>query len=484
MEHELYLCEDVSRTAVRDFFDTMARFREENPDIIIGEYVHTIQIYHKGACVLRIAPAPYSNTDKREVYSLSKSFTSTAIGLAQDEGLLSVEDRLVDIFPDKLPAVVSDNLSKMKIRHVLSMNTGHDCCVFPQVMNEDDLVTKWLSLPIPFEPGTHFSYNTGATLMLGAIIRRKTGLNVLDYLGLKLFPRLGIEGVSWTRVKDGTSESGTGLHIACDDIVKLGLLYLNGGTYNGERILSEAWIKDATYPHSDNSGNGSKDWSSGYGYQFWVNHDEGFRGDGAMGQLCLVLPESQAVVAVQGMIADMQYEMDAVTTLVKHLFDHDESYVDDLHIPNYAPYSTEVKDFTGNGVWYFADPNPMEITRFRLRLMEDKLEFTFSDGKHVHTVLAGNGEWIPCAFFGNGMKPKLHDFIRVDEVERVRGFASYEIKDGKPMLFIRMNNAPHHLFYVFDLTPAFASIKIDTHRDWLLRGECQRLTGHTYGEGR
>ena len=482
MEHEIFLREDVSRRAVNDFFDTMAAYRFQHPELCIGEDVHTIQIYREGRCVLRIAPAPYSCTDKREVYSLSKSFTSTAIGLAQDEGLLSVEDRIVDIFPDKLPEVVSDNLSKMKIRHVLSMNTGHVCCVFPKVMNEDDLVKAWLSLPIPYEPGTHFAYNTGATLLLGAIIRAKTGLDVLDYLGVKLFPKLGIEDVSWTRVKNGTSESGTGLHIANDDIIKLGIMYLNGGIYGGERILSEKWVKDATYPHSDNSGNGSKDWTSGYGYQFWINHDEGFRGDGAMGQLCLVLPESETVVAVQGMIADMQYEMDAVTNLVKHLFDKDEVVIEDLHIPNYAPYSAENKDFSGNGTWYVADPNPMGITRFCLRLVNDKLEFAFSDGKYIHTVLAGNGEWYPCAFFGKGMKPKLHDFIRLEEVERVRGYASYEIKDGKPMIFIRMNNAPHHLFYVFDLSEKSAKIKIDTHRDWLLRGECQQLTGRVYME--
>ncbi|MBO5110223.1 MAG: serine hydrolase [Clostridia bacterium] len=484
MEHEIYLHKNVSRRAVRDFFDTMAEYRIQNPHLVIGEYVHTIQIHQKGECMLRIAPAPYRCTDKREVYSLSKSFTSTAIGLAQDEGILSVEDYIVDIFADKLPEAVPENLKKMKVRHVLSMNTGHDCCVFPKVMNEDDLVKAWLALPIPYEPGTHFAYNTGATLLLGAIIRAKTGLDTLDYLGIKLFPKLGIEGVSWTRVKDGTSESGTGLHIANDDIIKLGHLYLNGGVYNGQRILSEEWVREATKAHSDNSGNGSKDWTSGYGYQFWVNHDDGFRGDGAMGQLCLVLPESQTVVAVQGMIADMQYEMDAVTTLVKHLTDQDDTYVEDLHIPDYVPYSTTETTFNGNGTWYVADPNPMEITRFRLRTVEDKLEFAFSDGKHLHTVLAGNGEWIPCAFFGKGVKPKLHDFIRIEEVERVRGFASYEIKDGKPMLFIRMNNASHHLFYVFDLTEDHAHVKIDTHRDWLLRDSCQRLSGHTYPGGK
>ena len=482
MDHEIYLDQSVSRRAVRDFFDTMAAFRKNNPQIIIGEDIHTIQIYQKNRCMLRIAPAPYRNTDKREVYSLSKSFTSTAIGLAQDAGLLSVDERIIDIFPDKLPDEISENLKKMKVRHVLSMNTGHDRCVFPSVMNEDDVVRALLNQPLPYEPGTHFTYNTGATLLLGAIILRKTGMNVLDYLGVKLFPQLEIEDVSWTRIKDGVNESGTGLHIACDDIVKLGLLYLNGGVYKGKRILSEAWVREATRMQSDNSTNGTKDWGSGYGYQFWVNHEDGFRGDGAMGQLCVVLPSSQSVVAVQGMVPDMQYEMDAVTTLVKHLTDVDEEYVEDLHIPDYAAYSAEETDFIGNGTWYVADKNPMGITRFRLRTVEEKLEFTFSDGKHIHKILAGNGEWMPCAFFGKGMKPKLHDFIRLDEVERVRGVASYEIKDGKPMLFIRMNNAPHHLFYQFELTATHADVKIDTHRDWLLRAECQRLTGRVYIE--
>ena len=482
MEHEIYIDTSVSRLAVRDFFDTMAAFKKMNPQSIIGEDIHAIQIYRDNKCMLKIAPAPYRNTDKREVYSLSKSFTSTAIGIAYDEGILDIDEYIVDIFSDKLPIEASENLKKMKVRHVLSMNTGHDRCIFPLVMSAEDMVKELLSLPLPYEPGTHFTYNTGATLLLGAIILRKTGMNVLDYLGVKLFPLLEIENVCWTRVKDGTNESGTGIHISCDDIVKLGLLYLNGGVYNGKRILSEKWVREATKMQSDNSVNGIKDWGSGYGYQFWMNHEDGFRGDGAMGQLCLMLPSTNSVVAVQGMIPDMQYEMDAVTTLVKHLTDVDEEYVEDLHIPEYTAYSTEENDFIGNGTWYIADDNPMGITRFRLRTVKGTLEFTFSDGKYTHTILAGNGDWIPCSFFGKGVKPKLHDFIRLDEVEQVRGVASYEIKNGKPMLFIRMNNAPHHLFYQFNLTDTYADIKIDTHRDWLLRAECQRLTGHVYIE--
>ena len=116
--------------------------------------------------VVRIAPAPYRATDKREIYSLSKSFCSTAIGFLCDEGKLSVEDRIVDLFPDKLPETVSDNLRKMRLKHVLSMNTGHRSCVMNHMIHSDDAPKAFLAQEVAFEPGTHFAYNTGATCML------------------------------------------------------------------------------------------------------------------------------------------------------------------------------------------------------------------------------------------------------------------------------------------------------------------------------
>ena len=247
---DLYLAPAVSRSAVNRLFEGFPPGQDE---------IHAIEIHHRGALVLRIAPVPYSCSDKREIYSLSKSFCSTAVGFLADEGKLDLDARLVDLFPDAVPADPQPNLLKMKVRHILSMNSGHGGCAMPGMIRSEDEIRSFMTQPIPYEPGTHFAYNTGATLMLSHIAEKLSGMKLLDYLTWKLFMPLGISDVRWNRTPDGSNEGGTGIHVSVDDISKLGLLYLNRGVWNGTRLLSEKWVAEATSPISDNSSNGSPD---------------------------------------------------------------------------------------------------------------------------------------------------------------------------------------------------------------------------------
>ena len=146
-----------------------------------------------------------------------------------------------------------------------------------------------------FEPGTHFCYNNAATFMLSEIVGKYAGMTVYDFLSLRLFEPLGINNAHWNSFADGNSQGAVGLHVSTDYAAKLGLLYLNKGVYNGRRILSENWIKAATKVWSDTSTNGTQDWTSGYGFQFWKNFRDGFRGDGAFGQLCMVFPSKNNI---------------------------------------------------------------------------------------------------------------------------------------------------------------------------------------------
>lgn len=222
-EYELH--RNVSRAAVNRFFETC---REA------GNEIHTLQIYQNGEKMLRIAPSPYSCTDKRENYSLSKSFASTGIGFAIEEGLLRTDDRIVDLFPDKLPDTVDDHLAAMRLSHVLSMNTGHAGCVMPHMYHTDDVARAFLAQPVPFRPGTHFAYNTGATCLLSALVQRVSGETLFDYVNRKLFVPLGICGAYWNQCGEGVNEGGVGLHLSSDDIIKFALLCLNGGVWGGQ----------------------------------------------------------------------------------------------------------------------------------------------------------------------------------------------------------------------------------------------------------
>jgi CubicO group peptidase (beta-lactamase class C family) len=259
--------------------------------------------------------APYASGCPHTLYSLSKSFTSSAVGLAVDEGLLAVDDPVLKFFAGDAPANPDENLMAMRVRHLLAMNTGHQEDTTQRVFwgADDNWPRAFLSLPVEHRPGSWFVYNTAATYMLSAIITQVTGQPLLEYLRTRLFEPLGIEEPVWETDPCGVSLGGTGLHITLDEIARFGQMYLQGGTWNGRRILPEAWVGEATSVHSDNSNTqATADWSAGYGYQFWRCRPTGYRGDGAFGQFCVVLPEQEAVLALIGGVRDMQVVLDKV----------------------------------------------------------------------------------------------------------------------------------------------------------------------------
>jgi CubicO group peptidase (beta-lactamase class C family) len=276
---------------------------------------HGFMLLRRGVVVAEGAWKPNRLESPRMLFSLSKSFTSTAVGMAAAEGLLSVEDPVLSFFPRKAPKSPPPNLAAMRVRHLLSMNTGHEEDTTNRVMRTRDPVKAFLELPVEREPGTRFVYNSGASFMLSAIVQELTGRRVSDYLGPRLFKKLGIEGARWERHPCGIDFGGWGLSLRLEDIARFGQLYLQKGLWKGERILPEAWIDRASSRQSDNSGGNPapvSDWQQGYGYQFWRCRHGAYRGDGAFGQLCLVMPEEEAVLVAVSGLSDFQAALDVV----------------------------------------------------------------------------------------------------------------------------------------------------------------------------
>ena len=425
-EYELH--GSVSRTAVNHFYEESEKS---------GNEIQTLQIYKNGEKMLRIAPAPYSCADKRENYSLSKSFASTGIGFAVQEGLLHTDDLIVDLFPDKLPETVSENLAAMRLSHVLSMNTGHAGCIMPHMYNTDDVARAFLAQPVPFVPGTHFSYNTGATCLLSALIQRVTGETLFDYVNRKLFVPLGISGVYWNQCGEGVNEGGIGLHLSNDDIIKFGLLIANDGVWEGKRIISSEWIAEATQAHSDNSGNGSPDWTAGYGYQFWSNARDGFRGDGACGQLCVVLPKLNIVIAAQAMVSNMQKEMDDLFELAENLCGCDQT---PAVIPAFEPLPD--RQITLSSQCYRLQSNPIGFTALRLEILEDSVNLHFSDGRREEVLSAGRGVWLRSAYTAPYRKPKLLGLMSPEKPEEVCVASCCTMDNDSLLLLCRHTNSP------------------------------------------
>ncbi len=261
--------------------------------------------------------APYGAGRPHLLYSLSKSFTSTAAAFAQAEGLLDLDDTVVSHFPEIAADITDPRSQSMKVRHVASMASGHTRETLGEALGRDlrDLVRGFLLTPPDRDPGTVFAYNQPCTYTLGSIVQRKAGMLLTAYLRPRLFDPLGIGHVGWHTFPPGAErEQGfSGLHARTEDIAKLGLLYLQQGQWEGTQLIPKEWVVEATSVQVSNSQNDSPDWQQGYGFQFWMSR-HGYRGDGAFGQFCVILPEQDTVIVTTAYTLDMQAMLDAMWT--------------------------------------------------------------------------------------------------------------------------------------------------------------------------
>jgi CubicO group peptidase (beta-lactamase class C family) len=276
--------------------------------------LHSFMLVRHGHVVAEGWWSPYGKADPHVLFSLSKSFTSTAVGMAIAEKRLSLDDAVLAAFPEDAPKEPSDNLKAMRVRDLLRMSTGHHSADLDKFSftSEERLTKAFLALPVAHKPGTHFLYNTPATYMLSAMVQKATGLTVLDYLGPHLFEPLGILNPTWEKSAQGVSLGGFGLSVKTEDIARFGQLYLQKGVWNGKRLLPAEWIEAATSLQTSNGSSPTSDWEQGYGYQFWRCRHGLYRGDGAFGQFCIVMPEQDAVVAITSGTRDMQGVMNLV----------------------------------------------------------------------------------------------------------------------------------------------------------------------------
>lgn len=299
----------VSSAAVLDF----VRAADEQVDAM-----HSFMLVRHGHVVAEGWWTPYDADTPHVLYSLSKSFTSTAVGLAIAEGKLSLDDEVLKFFPDDAPANPSANLRAMRVRDLLRMSAGHqtEAKFFfdpPGTKGSDEPWTrKFLAQPVPFKPGTHFMYNTPATYMLSAMVQKATGQMVVDFLRPRLFDPLGFKHPTWVASPQGISAGGYGLSARTEEIARFGQLYLQHGQWHGRQLVPAAWVAAATSLQTSNGSSPASDWEQGYCYQFWRCRHNAFRGDGAFGQYCLVMPDQDAVLAITGGMRDMQSPLNLV----------------------------------------------------------------------------------------------------------------------------------------------------------------------------
>lgn len=282
--------------------------------------VHAAAVMQHGAFLGEYRVVP---DEPHILHSLTKSYTSVAVGMLIGEGRLALDDRIASFFPELLPAHPSRELLALSVRDLLRMAPGRDQ---PSMManqrgliEDKNWVRYYLSKPFDRMPGERFSYDTGCTYILSAVVQQVSGETTLDFLTPRLFEPLGIEKPYWETCPMGRSLGGAGLFLRTKELLPFGQLCLQHGIYNGKRLVSADYLAQATSKQIDTQPDAPKDSRCGYGYQFWMCHNGTYRADGAYAQFLIVDEENDAVIAVNSKSDRGQEILDAVWETVTPL---------------------------------------------------------------------------------------------------------------------------------------------------------------------
>jgi CubicO group peptidase (beta-lactamase class C family) len=409
----------VSSAAILAFLDAIEKSKHE---------FHSFMFVRHGHVIAEGWWSPYRAQANHMLYSLSKSFTSTAVGFAASEGKLKVTDPVTSFFPDDLPATVSENLAALQVKHLLMMGVGHATDSTPIITKEQNWAKAFLALPIVKPPGSAFLYNSGATYMCSAIVQKVSGQKVIDYLRPRLFEPLGIEGMTWETCPRGINTGGWGLSVQTESLAKFGQFYLQQGLWNGRQLLPAAWVEEATTfkiqqppPHNADleTAKLTSDWLQGYCYQFWRCRHHAFRGDGAFGQLDIVMPDQKAVVAITCETSDIQNELNLV-------WDNLLPAMSDNSLPADGPSQERLRQKLAalalplpegkadsplatriSGQTFKTETNSAGAQSVSLRFQGDSCAFTLNDAQGEYPIQCGLGKWVEGISNMPGIPPKI-----------------------------------------------------------------------------
>ncbi len=398
-------------------------------------HVHGYVILRNGKLAAEAFRHPFSKESRRLVHSVSKTITAIGIGIAVDEGLLSVRDKVLSFFPEyRSPLQKAAYLSELTIQNLLTMSAGQEGDSIDDIYNEREAAWKsFLNLEIKNKPGTVFAYNSAATYMLSKILTIKTGMTLLEYLKPRLFEPLGITNITWDKM-DGVNTGGWGCEIALEDMAKVGQLLLQKGKWGDIRLLSEAWVEEMSSKQIETMDTQVyEDWKQGYCYQMWRCSREGcYRADGAFGQYILVLPPKNMVAAIW---SEDAYSQDMLNSFWEEVYDKIPDQSCGVDGKAYAVYQNYCREW-GTPVRYPASFSYLEtqvseqeyvavensenpdncVERIRFFFTDDdQLQIRFVKDEAVTTIYAGNTK----AFIGETQQTfEIASFIRLKSLRK------------------------------------------------------------------
>ena len=395
--------EGVSSDSIIKFLDAINNSEHE---------MHSIMLLRHGKVIAEGWWKPYSAELKHTMYSVSKTFTATAVGFAVAENRLSVNDKVVSFFPAQLPDTVSTNLGELTVKDLLSMSVGQQPDpTFIAVAGNSPWVSTFLKLPVIHQPGTKFLYNSLGTDMLSAIVQKVTGEKIVDYLRPRLFKPLGIEGMDWETDPKGVNSGGWGLRIKTEDMAKFGQLYLQKGKWNGRQIIPAAWIDEATTkkieqtPDMPQAKKDSSDWNQGYAYQIWRSRNNSYRADGAFGQFILVMPDQDAVIVITSESPSMQDEINMVWKYLLPAFQKNKlpsskssallrQKLSKLALAPPSKSSSPVEKII-SGKTFNVEPNEMNIASLSFDFRNNSCNLGIKTDTATYDIQFGAGTWKP-----------------------------------------------------------------------------------------
>jgi hypothetical protein len=406
--------EGIDSRAILDFFADVDSHNLE---------LNSFMLARNGKVVAEAWWWPYRPDLTHMMHSFTKSVTVSAIGMALAKGAFHQTDKVVSFFPEHLPPVVSENLAAMTVEDLLTMRTGHN--VMTSGGDWRTIRTSWVAeffkIPVVYKPGTTFCYTSAATYMLSAIFSKTMGISVFDYLKPTLFEPLGIRGMEWEPGPEDISPGANGLSWHTADMLKLGMLYQQGGKWKGQQILPAGWAEKVHEQHVPGK----------YGYQFWLGPNGVYFADGLFCQYSFMFPGTDAVLSTTAAIDGGRNFEPIINRHFPKAFQtgklpRNTKALAELHhwaetrrvLPPFKP-ATSPLSVQVSGRTFAFEKNDDQVSEIRFDFQDDVCLFSMTDYRGEHIVKVGLKDWLES--FTTVTGDKLHHEYQPENMRVVAG---------------------------------------------------------------
>lgn len=373
--------------------------------------MHSMIIEKGGDIVFEHYWEPFDENFLHRMYSVSKSITALAVGFLEQDGFISLDDRILKYFPKESTCVTDEGMQKQTIRHMLTMTTSRTNLYWFDAKPQDRVHYYFSATDVKYQkPLNIFDYDSDASFVLGALVEKLTGKRLLDYLREKLFDKIGVsKEVKCLECPGGHSWADSAILCTTRDLLKVARFVMNKGKVGDEQVLNESFITDAVSKQVDNNVIGTYDYDTqGYGYQIWRTYQDSFAFLGMGNQYAICVPEQDLIFVCnadnQGLSCAAKLIFDGFFHFVVNSDDESteestQSYKElmdycntlKLAVAKGNAYSELVKEI--DGVKYVLNPNPMGISKVWLTFSQDGgvLNYVNAQGqKQLHFKMCEN----------------------------------------------------------------------------------------------